>query len=697
MQYNLFIKKTITKLFFLLLFFSTFSCLFTPKATSSVNDNISTVLKVKKRYSPLLNDDFLTICGFSGDDFKTLKYIYQNSNKNYIPSFEKIKNDDIKTALYIAVFNKIFSSLDLNQYTINIIGTENAFKIRKFIYPAIRNIINGDDITYTDVREYLRDRRLTSFDLLQIFKNRNFAKMIILNDEKNIIDSDFLKTAFFNAIGSNIVSKDDMLTYKQLYGDIFFDDSFILQQLRIRLWRKNLNNIDFIISLLKKKENIEKARTLVRFYNYRFLKKLKGRNNVKNQQQSLYNCNTFSGFDQYSDLVCITDNSKNKVLVKKIFNANKNPSFLPERWFTFRNDYIRDKITQNNVNYDDYDIIANSGILTGEKYYIQQFNAGFIAFLLKSYDYAIEHFSNSFDYATHTDEISKAGYWLAISYKKVNDYNNYNETIKKISEYPLTLYGQMALEDIGLNPEDEIVNLFNNNKLEVPKLCKNQIFIAGYMDQIFSAGVSTLLINFIDNYKDDKEVLFSALNVIENDFNDNISRGFAMYVKRYNVALPDSSYPIVNIEDDSLVNAIIQKESNFKIKAVSNKGARGVMQIIPSTGKRLAQHMGLEYRKDLLHHPAYNIKIGKFYLDSLLDRFKGHKILALSAYNAGPTNVDKWIAKYGDIRKTDDNDDVAIWIERIPFSQTRGYIIKVLGAEMVYDVLLKFQQNNKKD
>ena len=685
MQNNLF-KKTITKLFFLLLPF-----LFSSNAFSTTNNGASTMLKIKKRYSPLLNEDFLTICGFSNDDFKTLKHIYKNSNKNYIPSFEDIKNENIKTALYISVFNKIFSSADLNQYAINMIGIENTFKIRKFLYPAIRHIINNDNTTYQDIKEHLRDRRLTSFDILQIFKNRNFAKKITLDDKTDIVDSDFLKTIFLNAIGSHVVSKDDMLTYKQLYGNIFFDDKFALQQLRIRLWRKNLNNIDFIISLLRERENIERAKTLVRFYNYRFLKQLKSRNKVKNQQQSYYNCNTFAGFDEYSDLVCITNNSKNSLLVKKILNFNKNPSFLPERWFTFKNDYIRNKITQNDIGYDDYDIIANSGILTGEKYYMQQFNAGFVAFLLKSYNYAIEHFSNSFNYAKHTDEIAKAGYWLAISYKKINDYNNYNETLKKTSAYPLTLYGQMALEDIGTDPEDEIVNLFNNNKLEIPKLCKNQIFIAGYIDQIFSAGVSTLLINFIDNHKYDKEALFSALNVIENDFNDNISRGFAMYVKRYNVALPDSSYPIVNIEEDSLVNAIIQKESNFKIKAVSNKGARGVMQIIPSTGKRLAKHMGLEYRKELLHHPVYNIRMGKFYLDSLLDRFKGHKVLALSAYNAGPANVNKWITKYGDIRKTEDNDDIAIWIEKIPFAQTRGYIVNILGAEMVYDVLLKFQ------
>ena len=87
--------------------------------------------------------------------------------------------------------------------------------------------------------------------------------------------------------------------------------------------------------------------------------------------------------------------------------------------------------------------------------------------------------------------------------------------------------------------------------------------------------------------------------------------------------------------------------------------------------------------------------MGRFYLRQLLDRFNGHKLLALASYNAGSGNVLKWIQKNGDPRDMKTNEEIAMWIERIPFSQTRDYVIKILGAEMVYDAIKKIKEERK--
>ena len=112
---------------------------------------------------------------------------------------------------------------------------------------------------------------------------------------------------------------------------------------------------------------------------------------------------------------------------------------------------------------------------------------------------------------------------------------------------------------------------------------------------------------------------------------------------------------------------------------------------MPGTGKVLAQNMGLKFdKKKLLKDEEYNVKMGSFYIDLLLERYDYNKVLALAAYNAGGINVDKWIVNGGDPRLLKSNQEIAEWIEKIPFAQTREYVVKVLGYEMVYDVFDKF-------
>ena len=84
----------------------------------------------------------------------------------------------------------------------------------------------------------------------------------------------------------------------------------------------------------------------------------------------------------------------------------------------------------------------------------------------------------------------------------------------------------------------------------------------------------------------------------------------------------------------------------------------------------------------LTEDPDYNIRLGRAYLQSLIERYDGTYVLALAAYNAGPHRVDRWLAKHGDPR----GGTIAVvdWIERIPFSETRNYVQRVLEGMFVY-------------
>jgi soluble lytic murein transglycosylase len=160
--------------------------------------------------------------------------------------------------------------------------------------------------------------------------------------------------------------------------------------------------------------------------------------------------------------------------------------------------------------------------------------------------------------------------------------------------------------------------------------------------------------------------------------------------------LDEAAFPlsgIPNFEPASLsaplpvVHAIARQESAFHPRALSPAGAKGLMQMIDSTAQRTAKQIGVPFEKSkLLDEPAYNAQLGAAHLGQLLADFKGSHILTFVAYNAGPRRARDWIAAYGDPR--DPAIDPIDWVERIPFSETRNYVQRVMENLDVYARLI---------
>lgn len=121
--------------------------------------------------------------------------------------------------------------------------------------------------------------------------------------------------------------------------------------------------------------------------------------------------------------------------------------------------------------------------------------------------------------------------------------------------------------------------------------------------------------------------------------------------------------------DGALVASIANVESNFKNDAKSNKGAIGIMQIMPSTAEWIASKLNKEYAEEMLYEPSYNIELGAYYLSYLIDSFEDEK-LVICAYNAGQGNVSNWLAnkEYSSDGKS---------LNKIPFKETENYLNKV--------------------
>ena len=137
--------------------------------------------------------------------------------------------------------------------------------------------------------------------------------------------------------------------------------------------------------------------------------------------------------------------------------------------------------------------------------------------------------------------------------------------------------------------------------------------------------------------------------------------------------------------EPAVVYAIARQESTFNPRTISSARAMGLMQVTPAAGRYVAKKFGAPYdEKRLLSDQTYNVQLGAAELGDLYEDYRGSYILTFAGYNAGRGRVRDWIARYGDPR--DPKVDPIDWVEKIPFSETRNYVQRVLENLQVYRV-----------
>ena len=123
---------------------------------------------------------------------------------------------------------------------------------------------------------------------------------------------------------------------------------------------------------------------------------------------------------------------------------------------------------------------------------------------------------------------------------------------------------------------------------------------------------------------------------------------------------------------------IARSESLFMRDVRSSAGAVGLMQLMPATGRQVAREIRLPYSGlATLTDPESNIRLGTSYLGQMAARYSGNQVLATAAYNAGPHRVDRWLPQQG-------SEDARVWIENIPFNETRKYVKRVMSAQAIF-------------
>jgi soluble lytic murein transglycosylase len=172
-----------------------------------------------------------------------------------------------------------------------------------------------------------------------------------------------------------------------------------------------------------------------------------------------------------------------------------------------------------------------------------------------------------------------------------------------------------------------------------------------------------------------------------------LNRGFAVDVYSFPAALPSFEALAAGGDvENALLHALTRQESEFNTGAQSPVGARGLMQLMPATARMVASQHKVKFDLSrLTSDPKYNVMLGAAFLDNLISSYRGSYVMAVAAYNAGPGRVRQWVAAFGDPRTS--AVDPVDWVERIPFTETRNYVQRVLEGLQLYRCRFKNAQS----
>ncbi len=337
-----------------------------------------------------------------------------------------------------------------------------------------------------------------------------------------------------------------------------------------------------------------------------------------------------------------------------------------------------------------YKIAANHEATTGAHFSELEFLAGWIALRsLHRPDLAYDHFVRLYDGVKMPISVARGAYWSARAAEAMG-YNQLAEAwYSTAAERITTYYGQLAAAHIGAPGAARIVEP-RPRKDEIAAFNAGELVRAtrGLAELGADEYVRRLVRQLSDHARTPVDYALIARLATDLDRPD-LAVAAAKDASYAGVTLLADGYPIAGAARRRLDRAparaapMTRQESAFDHDAVSSAGARGLMQLMPATAKRMASLLQMRFSLPRLTSDVrYNLTLGREYLRGLLDNFSGSYVLAVAAYNAGPGRVHDWMQDFGDPRAA--NVDVIDWIESIPISETRNYVQRVLENLQIY-------------
>jgi soluble lytic murein transglycosylase len=319
----------------------------------------------------------------------------------------------------------------------------------------------------------------------------------------------------------------------------------------------------------------------------------------------------------------------------------------------------------------------------------QQFTAGWIALrFLRQPAIALPHFARIAEGVTNPITLARSYYWQGRAAEALGRGQEARGYYEVAAHYPTAYYGQLARARLGIEavtlrsapePTAEHYRLEVARAFEILYALDERDIVASMAadlgDKSTDAAALATLAEIARRHNDARASLLIGKPAL----------GHGLPLEHY--AFPDfgvPSYQQIGPEvERCVVYSIVRQESAFNGRVISSANAIGLMQVTPAAGRDTAKRFNVSFDQHrLMADVAYNAQLGTAELGNDIASWRGSYILAFVAYNAGPRRAKEWIEQYGDPRNP--KVDPVDWIERIPISETRNYVERVIENMQVY-------------
>jgi soluble lytic murein transglycosylase len=321
------------------------------------------------------------------------------------------------------------------------------------------------------------------------------------------------------------------------------------------------------------------------------------------------------------------------------------------------------------------------------------FTAGWIALrFLNDPKAALAHFARIPQGATHPTSLARASYWQGRALEALGRSGEARTHYQAAARAPAAYYGQIARARLGQSD----LGVGQPPPLRAgERAALRNVDVVRAVELLYAADERDLVVTFVADLADKAADMGPLLAVAEICAQQRDARAM-LYLGKGAIArgLPFAhvAFPTVGIPpytpvgpevDRSIVYAIARQESAFNQRVVSSAKAMGLMQVTVAAGRYNAKRYGIPFNeKRLRSDPVYNVQHGAAELAGLIEDYRGSYILTFAGYNAGRGRIKEWIERYGDPR--DPDVDPIDWVERIPFSETRNYVQRIMENLQVY-------------
>ncbi|MEM9781328.1 MAG: transglycosylase SLT domain-containing protein [Pseudomonadota bacterium] len=319
-----------------------------------------------------------------------------------------------------------------------------------------------------------------------------------------------------------------------------------------------------------------------------------------------------------------------------------------------------------------------------------QWVAGWVALrLLNEPATALRHFEAFAPLVDTPISNGRAGYWIGRAQEALGNAAAAEAAYASAARFQTSFYGQLAAARIDAPGDPSLIGRALPGWRQADGLAGDAVRMAAIVHYAGESSLAWQAFRHLGNTLEGSQTLGAAASMALAMDAPHYAVRLAKQAARRGHVIMDAYYPVTDLAaaadrvEPALTMSLARQETELNPRAISRVGARGLMQLMPATAKKVASWLDLPYEPArLLADWRYNATLGQTYLARRIEQFEGSYVLAAAAYNAGKGRVDNWVIDYGNPLLGEI--DIIDWMEMIPFSETRNYVQRVMEGIYVY-------------